>query len=55
MDETAAPVGQSVFFEILNLALVFYGSNAAGEGPQIPSLTRLGIFLSSIEPILAGF
>jgi hypothetical protein len=42
-------------FEILNRAFVFLRRSLAVERAEIPSFARSRIFLSGIQPILAGF
>jgi hypothetical protein len=44
-----------VAFEVLHLALVLFCGIARRKRPEIPSPAGFGVFLSGIEPILAGF
>src|SRR5919204_55940 len=42
-------------FEILDLALMFFGLGARSEGAKVAALAGLRVHLTGIEPILAGF
>jgi hypothetical protein len=41
--------------EVLDSALVFFGLLSRTESPEVPALAGLRVFLSRIQPVLAGF